>query len=382
MSDLDEFETVVRQTMDCWHCPGVSIGILRNNDWIYQNAFGLADVRQGIPLTLETRFPLASVTKSVTAMSAALLVDEGLLQWDVPVREYLPEFALADAYATQHATLLDLLSHRTGLPNHGLAFSNQDLPLPEFMHQLGQLPLSASFREKFQYTNHLYNVAAALVEQISGQRWEDFVQQRILQPLGMVQSSVEADACLVGSLPAQGYAVCLDDDRSFKGHEHVPTRPRTRLSGGAGALFSTMSDMGQWLKVQLNEGTCDGRQLVTPRTLKALHSPQTLIPLDGALPGVRMLAYGVGWRLRPHSGGTLIDHGGNTLGHSVVAGFMPESGIGVVVLCNAAFSTLPHVLLRTAVDHALQLPDQGWNARFLEHEAAEHARRQVVTAHQ
>lgn len=371
MQRLEEFEAAIHEAMVSWPSPGVSIGILKDDAWIYRKAFGHADIEQNIPLTLETRFPLASVTKSLTALSVALLVDEGRLQWDVPVRTWLPDFALADDYATQHATLRDLLAHRTGLACHGLAFWNQDLSHGELISRLRHLPASSSFRERFQYTNHLYKVAAGLVEQVSGQRWEDFVQQRILHPLGMLESSVEADAQLSATVPAQGYRVLRHEDGSLRQFEPAAALARMRISGGAGALYSTLSDMGQWLRLQLGGGICNGVPLVSPASLQTLHSPQMQMPLDHALPGIRMLASGLGWRLRPHAGGTLIDHGGNTLGHSVVVGFRPESGIGVVVLCNAAYSTLPHVLLRTAVDHALQLPDQDWNARFLAQAAAE-----------
>ena len=263
--------------------------------------------------------------------------------------------------------MCDLLSHRTGLPRHDLAFWRlRHVQRAEFIHRVRHFSLSASFREKFQYCNLLYNVAAYLVEKLAGQRWEEFVAQRIFQPLAMTQSTLEPDFEMEDGTVAEGYR--LRQGGEGNPFEHVRYDQRSELSpGAAGALFSTLDDMGQWLKVQLGAGCCDGVQLITPENLKPMHSPQTIIPVDAvghALTGTTMLAYGMGWRMRPYGGGTLIDHGGNTMGHSVVVGFMPETQIGVVVLSNAAFSDVPHVLLRAAVDHALKLPNKDWNARF------------------
>ncbi|HSM56932.1 MAG TPA: serine hydrolase domain-containing protein, partial [Candidatus Sulfomarinibacteraceae bacterium] len=172
MSHFAEFDNYVEAAMASWHCPGVAVSIVRGDEVLHQSAYGLRDVEAQLSLTEDTRFPMASVTKSFTAMSVALLVDEGKLEWDKPVREYMPEFILDDDYVTQHVTVRDMLSHRTGLPRHDFAAWRLDVPRAEFIRRMRHFKFNASFREKFQYNNLMYVAAAYLVEKIAEQRWE------------------------------------------------------------------------------------------------------------------------------------------------------------------------------------------------------------------
>ena len=133
LSGLTEY---VSAAMPTWSSPGVALAVVKGSEVLYQGVFGQRDVVADLPLTADTRFPMASVTKAVAAMSLALLVDEGKLSGDTPRREYMPEFVLKDAYATQHVTARDMLSHRTGLPRHDLSAWRLDLPPAEFVKRL------------------------------------------------------------------------------------------------------------------------------------------------------------------------------------------------------------------------------------------------------
>lgn len=368
MSRFSDFGQFVESAMKSWHCPGAAVAVIKGDDVLFQGAFGLRDVEAGLPMTVDTRFPMASVTKSFTAMSAALLVDEGKLEWDKPVREYIPEFILRDPYVTEHVTVRDMLSHRTGLPRHDLSAWRLDMSRAEFVRRMKYLKFNASFREKFQYNNLMYYATAYLVETIACHPWEDFVAQRIFAPLGMEASNFTPEPPREGHATAIGYRVDRDDDGRAVGHVSMPFGPHTELSpSAAGALFSTLADLIRWLQVHVNDGRAAGTQLISPDSLKQMHLPHTVIPgssIREELLGNTIVTYGLGWFVEPYRGYTLVHHGGDVEGHSLIVGFVPGQRVGVVGLTNCAAIPLRDVLLYEGIDRALDLSDRNWNARF------------------
>jgi CubicO group peptidase (beta-lactamase class C family) len=301
-------------------------------------------------------------------MSVALLVDAGKLEWDKPVREYMPEFILDDPYVAQHVTVRDMLSHRTGLPRHDWAAWRLDVPRAEFVKRMKHFKFSATFREKFQYNNLMYYATAYLVEKVASQKWEEFVAERIFAPVGMVASNFQPEPVEAGQFNAIGYRVDRDESGGAKGLIPTAFGLHTELSpGAAGALFSTLADLTQWLKVHVNNGRAGDVQLVSPDNLKQMHLPQTIVPGGGfneALMGNTIFTYGMGWFIEPYRGYTLIQHGGNVEGHSLIIGFIPQENIGVVGLTNIGMLPLRDVLLYEGIDRALGLEDRDWNARF------------------
>ena len=368
MSHFEDFNQIIENAMVSWNCPGLALSVVKGDDVIYKSVHGYRDVENKLPMTEATRFAMASVTKSFTAMSAALLIDAGKLEWDKPVREYMPEFILDDEYVTQHVTVRDMLSHRTGLPRHDWSAWRLDLPRAEFIKRMKHLKFSASFREKFQYNNLMYYASAYLVEKIAGQKWEDFVQERIFAPLQMSASNFRPEPPVEGQLTAKGYRVDRDLEGRAKGLINTDFGEHTELSpGAAGALFSTLDDLTRWLKVHVNQGRMDELQLVSPDNLKQMHQPQTVIPSDGfneALMGNTIYTYAMGWFVEPYRGYTLIEHGGNVEGHSLMIGFLPQEKIGVVVLTNIGMLPLRDVLFYESLDRALDLPNRDWNQKF------------------
>ena len=368
MTDWNDFDRYVQDALPGWHCPGAAVAVVRGDDVVYRAAHGDRDVERGLPMTPDTRFAMASVTKSFTTMSVALLVDEGELAWDRPIREVVPELILHDASATAQLTLRDMLSHRTGLPRHDLAAWRLDLPRAEFVKRLRHLPFSAGFREKFQYNNLMYYVTAHVVERVTGRRWEDFVRQRIFEPLGMTASNFAPEPPRDDQANALGYRVDRDDDGRAQGLIPVPFGAHTELSpGSAGALFSTLDDQVRWLGLHANGGRWGDTRLVTPETCAQMHLPITVVPAGGpktALMGNELFAYGMGWFVEPYRGHTVVQHGGNVEGHSLMIGFVPRERTGVVVLTNGAGMPLRDALFYEALDRALELPPRDWNARF------------------
>ena len=146
MTRLTDFDAYIESAMRSWSCPGVALSIVRGDEVLHQAVLGLGDVENQVALTAGARFAMASVTKSFTAMSVALLVDEGKLEWDKPVQEYMPEFILDDAYITRHITVRDMLSHRTGLPRHDWAAWRLDISRAEFVKRMRYFKFGLALR--------------------------------------------------------------------------------------------------------------------------------------------------------------------------------------------------------------------------------------------
>ena len=373
MSAFDGFDAYAREAMESWHCPGAAVSVVSDGKPVYTQVFGLRELEGKKEMTNDTRFPIASITKSFTATSIALLVDDGLLDWDKPVREYMPEFILNDSYASEHITVRDMLSHRSGLPRHDLSAWRLDLPRAEFVRRMRHLKFSATFRERFIYNNLMYYVAPYLVEKLTGVDWETFVSERLFAALGMAATNFEP--AFDGDAPlASGYRIERENDGTVSGLVHVPFGAHTKLSpGGAGAIFSTLSDLTRWVELHANAGWVNGTQIVGGENISLLRTPHTVLPTGGvaeALGTSTMSAYGLGWMIDAYRGYTLCHHGGGVEGHTLHAGFVPSRregehpSVGVVVLTNIAFSAFAQVLLFEAIDRALGLAGRDWNTRF------------------
>ncbi len=391
MSRFDGFEEYVGETMSSWHCPGVAVAVVTGGETIFSMTAGVRDNATGEPMSTDTRFPMASITKAFTAMSVALLVEDGLIEWGKPVREYVPELILHDPYVTEHLTVIDMLSHRSGLPRHDLSAWRLDLPRAEFVRRMRHLKFSASFRERFIYNNLMYYIAPYLVERLAGVEWEEFMRERVFAPLGMTASSFSPDPPEAGPEDAGwnnalGYRADRDEEGEFTELIHVPFGAHTVLSpGGAGALFSTLADMTRWLHLHMSEGALpDGSgRLISKENIKVMHTPHSIAPGGGvgeALHGTQISTYGLGWMIDPYAERTLLHHGGGVEGHTLHIGFVPAGGtakeaatngestasddVGVVVLSNLAFSPFPQVVMYEAIDRALDRTPRDWNAKY------------------
>src|SRR5579884_1772344 len=186
---LEGYADFVRATMQEWKLPGVAIGLVRDGEVVLAQGFGKRDREAGQDVTPHTIFGIASCTKAFVALALAMLVDEGKLDWDAPLRNYLPGFKLSDSVASERATTRDVLSHRTGLPGHDLVAYGTQLSAEELLKRLPHLEMNRDIRAAWQYNNLMYGIAGYLIQCLSGQSWDAFIQQRILEPLGMKSTS-------------------------------------------------------------------------------------------------------------------------------------------------------------------------------------------------
>src|ERR1700674_5083905 len=182
---IPALELLITEAMDEWKIPGLAVAVVQNGEVALVRAYGLRDVEAGLKVTTDTQFLIGSVTKSFTSTGLALLMDERRIDWKKPVRDYIPEFRLHDAVATDRVTVRDLLCHQTGLPRHDWVWMPGDRSTAELLGPLRHLELSRDIRAAWQYNNLCYNVAGLLIERVSGQNYEAFIRSRLTDRLGL-----------------------------------------------------------------------------------------------------------------------------------------------------------------------------------------------------
>jgi len=327
---VESVERFVTEQLAAWEVPGCAVAAVRDGRVELAGGWGLRDREAGLPVTRDTLFAIGSTTKAFTATAVGALVDEGLLDWDRPLRDYVPEVRLHDPFVSDRLTITDLLSHRSGLPRHDLTWVGQPgRSRAEIVRALRFLPLSKDLRQQFQYCNLGYLVAGYVVEALSGVPWEDFTRRRLLEPLGMRRTNLSVDEMLADDDHATAYT------RRDGVIAAVPQRPLPAIAP-AGAINSSAADMARWLLVQLAGGELDGATVMSPATAKLQRTPHMVIPGFGEVPGLSGYAYGLGWlngRYREH---TIAMHDGGIDGFMTHCMLLPDDGIGVVVLTNTS----------------------------------------------
>src|SRR4030043_709070 len=230
-----------------WKVPGLAVSIVKDGKIIFAEGFGYRDVEQKLKVTPHTVFAIGSCTKAFTATAMGMLVDEGKVGWDKPVRDYLPAFNLQDVVASERMTPRDLLCHRSGLPRHDAMWYGSALSREEIFSRLQYLEPSKDFRTVWQYQNLMFMTAGYLVGEMAGMRWEAFIQKRIFEPLEMKESNFSVN----DSQKAPDFALPYQEKNAKV--EPVPFRNLDAI-GPAGSINSNVLAMANWIRMNLNKG--------------------------------------------------------------------------------------------------------------------------------
>jgi CubicO group peptidase (beta-lactamase class C family) len=344
---VDSIEQFVVEQLAAWEVPGCAVAALRGGRVELVGGWGMRDREAGLPVTQDTLFAIGSVTKAFTATSVGALVDEGLLEWDRPLRDYVPGVRLHDTFVSDRLTIADLLSHRSGLPRHDLTWIGQPgRSRAEIVRRLRFLPLSSDLRQEFQYCNLGYAVAGHVVEVLSGVPWEDFVRGRLLEPLGMRRTTLSVDEMLADDNHAAAYT------RRDGVIVPVPQRPLPAMAP-AGAINSSAADMARWLLAQLAGGQLDGATVMSATTAKRQLTPHMLMPGSEEMPGLTQYAYGLGWSIGRYREHRIAMHSGGIDGFQTHCMLLPDDGIGVAVLTNTSASVMHLVVACRVLDELL-----------------------------
>jgi len=336
--------------------PGLAVAVIRDQEIIMAEGFGYRDVEAGLEVTPETIFAIGSTTKAFTAMAAGILADEGKLDLDTPVKNYLPQFKMFDSFATERVTLRDLLCHRTGLPRHDQMWYNSSLSREEIIERLQYLEPNTEFRASWQYQNIMYMLAGYIAGHQLGTSWEQVIQDKIFHPLQMEASNLSVDV----SQQQSNYALPYIDQGNLL--QRIAFR-NIDLIGPAGSINSNILDMVKWLMLHLGQGTYKGSQIISAGNLAEMHKPH--MPTESwVTQEMPMCCYGLGWCIEPYRGHQMIHHNGGIDGFTAEVAFAPNEKIGIVILSNKNGSPLPRIIRHNLFDRLLGLEVIDWSGRM------------------
>lgn len=359
--DSLEFDAYIQQAMKDWDVPGLSIAVIKDESVVFLKGYGLREVGEPGKVDENTLLAAGSTTKAFTAAAIGMLVDEGKLNWDDPVVRHVPTFRLADPYLTDNITVRDLLTHRAGLPNTDFFYFDPETSAQEMFDRLAYTEAVYPLRGGFIYQNIMYALAGQVIENISGISWNDFVETRIFDPLGMEESITRlSDA-------EKKENVASPHDYINKELQPISNRSADATIGAAGSIWTSAADMSRWIAFLLRDCQAkDGNSLLEKATCAELFKPQTIIPADVFYPTTQVThpnwtTYGLAWFQHDYEGRKIDFHTGSLDGLVAIAGMIRDEKVGVYVLANRDHVELRHALMYRVFDLFDDEPARDWS---------------------
>jgi CubicO group peptidase (beta-lactamase class C family) len=362
-----QIDALVERALKTFNVPGIAVGVVKDGKLIHAKGYGIANLSTGKKVDEHTLFGVASNSKAFTTAAISMLVDEGKMSWDDKVTDHIPGFRMYDPYVTEAFTVRDLVTHRSGL---GLGAGDlmmwpdsNSFTRADIIHNLRYLKPVSGFRTQYDYDNNLYIVAGEVIAKVSGMPWEEFIEKRIMQPLGFSASAASLSRLKNKSniirphAPVDGSLRVLDIDWS-------------ETANAAGGIWSSISDFSRWTLLQLNGGRYGDslkKRLFSANMHREMWAPQTIIPVNTRPPyNTHFSAYGLGWFLSDVKGYKQVTHTGGLAGIVTQHVLIPELSLGIIVFTNqqsgAAFSAISN----TIKDGYLGISGQDWVRTYTE----------------
>ena len=363
---LEGFDAYMDQLLKDWNTPGIGVGIVINDKLVFAKGYGYRDYGRKLPFTPTTLCPIASNSKLFTAVAAGMLVEQGKLTWDKPVRDAVPTIQFYNDQLNNNVTLRDMLSHRTGVTRHDLIWFKSPFTRKELFEKLKYLEPQQPMRETFLYNNLMFSAAGYIIELKSGKTWEKYVRENVFEPLDMNTSTYTISDML--KLPDHGVPYREKRD-SFELYQ-IPYYEDTEGVAPAGAIISNINELSHWLVALMNDGSYNGKQVLPPNVLKATMQPAIGLPnaLGEALGYWEVLNpdYGMGRQTASYRGHLMTFHGGDLPGFHSQVSFLPNEKIGVIVLVIGDHAApLYNVVSYNVYERLLGMDQTPWSERRL-----------------
>jgi CubicO group peptidase (beta-lactamase class C family) len=342
---LDErsFDEFIRATLRSYSVPGAVVAVADASATVFVKGYGVRQARSPSPVDENTRFQIASLSKFVAATAIATLVDQGVVSWDVPVRQFSPDTVLAEPYATENASLRDYLAHRTGLPAYaGDLLAQLGYSPEELIRRARFLPFDHSFRAEWAYSNYGIFLGQRSAAHAAGISAPELLSKRILQPLGMLRSG-----------PTQA-ELFKDDNRATAHNINGSIMPYENVDAfsGGGAIVSTGADIARWMRMLLAEGKFEGRQILAPRTVGQIFAASMVQGPGGPLQDPNNCA-GLGCESYQFLGHRVIEKNGALNGVRTIVTLVPGRNIGIAVFANKQLTVFPEAVRAEFLERVL-----------------------------
>ena len=364
---LGNFDAWMAKVLKDWNVPGIGVGIVKGDKLVCAKGYGFRDYGQKLPYTPATLQQIASNTKLFTAVAAGLLVEEGKLTWDKPVRESVPSIKFYNNELDTTVTLRDMLAHRTGITRHDTIWFGSDDTRKELFDKVKYLEPQEPLRQTFLYNNLMYAAVGYIIELQSGKPWEQFVRERIFEPLEMTSTVYSVADMLKKAEPAVPYTEKRDSFELYK----IPYYEDIGGVAPCGAIISNIEDMSHWLSALMNDGKYKGKQVLPPAVPKATLAPAIALPNTGTETRgfweILNSAYGMGRWTASYRGQLLAYHGGDLPGFHSQVSFMPKEKVGVLVfVIGDHCAPLYNIVSYNVYERLLGLDQTPWSERQLE----------------
>lgn len=364
--DKEHLEDFTKKGMELWHVPGMSVAVVTKDDILFQQGFGSTAVINGQSVDENTLFAIASTTKAMVVAGILILVDEGKLSLDDPISQHIPELHFKDSSLTRIITIRDLLAHRTGLSSTDYWSFFQNMPLAEQIKRLKTVDAAAPLRTRLIYQNTMYNLAGLLIERLSGQKWEQFLTERLWSPLGMKSTFAKREAITAKHTHVEPYDYI--DNALYKANWDFPANQ----SDAAGSVWSSIHDMSIWAQFLLRDGVAaDGERLIKHSSIEQMFEPHQLASESDFYPTTKLTkpnwrSYGLAWFQQDFQGRKIDFHTGSLSGLIAIIGLDRDENKAVIVLGNRDHAEMRHALLWEVMDNSAAQNRRDWNKEVFE----------------
>lgn len=354
----------LKELQEATQTVGFSVAIVKGNEVIYSKGFGYKDLDKKLKVDENTLFPIGSTSKAFTTALLGIMEEEKGLKFTDSPKKYLPELEFFNEELNNKITILDMVSHRTGLPRHDLSWylfptESKDSLLARVKYQE---PFTG-IRQQWFYNNFMYLAQGLITEKLTGKSWEDNIRERFFKPLNMLTSNLTIKELEAAANVSKGYAL-----ENFEKNNLTPYYNIAAVSP-AGSINSSVNEMANWLKVWLNEGKFNDTQVLPKKYVEKAINPLMLVGngiADKQFPDQHLNSYGFAWFTSSYKGHYRLEHGGNIDGFSANVAFFPTDKIGIVVLSNQNGSALPTLVRNAISDEILNLEKTDWVAYYTE----------------
>ena len=356
--DLHELEDYILTTMSQYQVPGLCIAIVKDGDTVLSTGYGTCEIGKDLPVNEHTLFAISGTTASFTASALALLVAENRLQWTDRLVDILPRFKTGSDVVTRYATVIDALANRCGLPAEALSFAPRpDLDRADILALMKHLKSPGTFRSEWGLSFHATVAAGELIPALTGISWDDFIQTRLFDPIGMTDS-------------VSGPHLLPTDKSVATPHEYhhavltVSEHGQTYAVGPATSIYSSAADMARWLHLQLNNGKLGDKSLIRAEDINTMRSSS--MAANFAFPGIsrHFINQGLGLYISDSSSGhKLYSNGGDSAGMESYHAFLPELNLGIAIMSNST-AVIPQPLIAWIVDRYTNAAKVDWAPCF------------------
>ncbi len=361
------FTAAADASYDVFKPTGLAVAVIKDGEIVFKKSYGTRNVNAKKAVETNTLFSIASCSKAFTAASIGLLVEEGKLKWSDKVVDYLPGFRLADPWISSQMTVRDLLCHRSGLGTFygDLLWYGTDYTDEEIMRRMRYLPMTKEFRSEFGYQNNMYMVAGLIIKKVTGKSWSEFVTERFFKPLDMNYTFASNDELPTNPNLAQGHI----DGELLGMHDFNGTKP-------AASIYSNVEDLSNWTRMLMDGGKWNGKQILSPRIIRDVLSPQINTYLSPAWQswGVNFRAYGLGWGLFDYGGHKVAEHNGGMPGYISKVTIVPSEKLSVIVLNSGMDGVVNDAIRFKVLDHYFNREAKSWDEIFKGYSDAGHKR--------